>query len=272
MLQPSDISLVLSGGSLNADPNESLGGDPSSTPVPDDINNLFDDISNDEVEAGKIDYRCFYIFNDHGTDTFKSVFLWIDSEVESGAFATLGVNLQNDLQLLAVTGTVTGGTLTVELDGNPATFSYDTDLQQWGSNFEDALNGLPGISGVQVSVSLFSGTATFQAVFQGSVENRYFPVMSVTSNDLTGTGAITASFTKLVDGSPINSIAPQIDLATSPPSGVTFTETSVDGKMGIGNLRASEGFPVWVRRDTPPGSTPLANDGFTFKMEGDPIQ
>lgn len=272
MIEPTDISLVLSGGSLNTDPNESIGGDPSSTAVPDGINNLFDDVSQDDTEAGRTDYRCFYVFNDHPTDTFKSVVIWLDSEVADGASVTLGITAHNDLQVLAVTGAVSGGTLTISLDGNQATFFYHNDLQQWGQNFEDALNGLPGVSGAHVSASLFAGTATFQVAFQGADANRYFPVMTIVSNDLTGSGTITVSVTKLVDGAPINSVAPQIDQATSTPTGVTFADSTFETPITIGNLRATEGFPIWIRRVTPEGATPLSEDGFTLGINGDPIQ
>ncbi len=167
---------------------------------------------------------------------------------------------------------MSGGSLTISLDGNQATFNYDNDLQVWGQNFQDALNGLPGVSGAHVSASLFSGTATFQVAFLGADANRYFPVMTVVTNALTGTGTITVSVTKLVDGAPINSVAPQIDQATSVPSGVTFADSSFESPITIGNLRATEGFPVWVRRITPEAATPLADDGFTLGINGDPIQ
>ena len=63
-----DISIVLSGGSSNSNPNLSLGGSPSSTPITNNsINNLFDDISAAQLDAGRIDYRCFYKINIYST-------------------------------------------------------------------------------------------------------------------------------------------------------------------------------------------------------------
>ena len=60
-----DIVYFMSGGSGNSNPNNSIGGDPSSSPISGLVNNLFDNISPEETTAGKTDYRCFYIFNSY---------------------------------------------------------------------------------------------------------------------------------------------------------------------------------------------------------------
>jgi hypothetical protein len=271
-IEPSDIVLVLSGGSINTNTDRSLGGDPAAATISGGINNLFSDVTPAQAAAGRTDYRCFYVFNDNGTDTFKSVVVWIDSQADHGATAQLGVAMQNDLQLMTITGPVVGGSLTMDLDGSSFSFSWNPDLAVWGNNLQTALNALAGVDGAQVSASLFGAVYSFQIVFQGRDSGRFFPLMAVTSMGLTGTGPITVSMTKLVNGAPINSIAPEIDVATTPPPGVTFADSSSEMPIPIGDIRPTEGFPVWVKRVTDPGTQPLANDGFVLGIEGDPIQ
>lgn len=58
------VDMFLSGGTLNVQPNGSLGGIISNTPITDDVlQNLFDDISRNEALLGRTEYRCFYIKN-----------------------------------------------------------------------------------------------------------------------------------------------------------------------------------------------------------------
>jgi hypothetical protein len=76
----SDIKYRLSGGASNSDPLLSLGGAKSSVDAP---LNLFDDVSSAEALAGDVEYRCFYIHNNHGTLTLQNAFVWIQSNTPS---------------------------------------------------------------------------------------------------------------------------------------------------------------------------------------------
>lgn len=59
-----ELEIRLSGGAGNSDPNASLGGAKSSTILTDaTLNNLFDDVSGSESNAGDIEYRHVYIHN-----------------------------------------------------------------------------------------------------------------------------------------------------------------------------------------------------------------
>lgn len=59
-----EVEIHLSGGSGNSDPNASLAGIISTTILVDaTINNLFDDVSGSESNAGDIEYRHVYIQN-----------------------------------------------------------------------------------------------------------------------------------------------------------------------------------------------------------------
>lgn len=76
-----------------ADPNQSLGKYISTTDIVDaTANNLFDDISGDENAASTVDYRCFFVYNSHGTLTWQSAKAWIFSEVAGGASIAIGLD------------------------------------------------------------------------------------------------------------------------------------------------------------------------------------
>lgn len=80
----SDIKFRLSGGAANSDPNASLGGAKSSTEITNaSLHNLFDIVSSAEASAGDTEYRCFYVHNNHGTLTWQSVKVWIQTQTPS---------------------------------------------------------------------------------------------------------------------------------------------------------------------------------------------
>ena len=97
-----DLKYLLSGGASNNDPNASLGGAVSSTEVTDNtLNNLFDDISGDEHEAGDTEYRAIFVKNAHATDTAYNVKIWIESNttaaddsIQIGKESALGSPIQ----------------------------------------------------------------------------------------------------------------------------------------------------------------------------------
>jgi hypothetical protein len=63
-----EVEIRLSGGAGNSDPNASLAGVKSSTVLVDaTVNNLFDDVSGSESNAGDIEYRHVYIHNADGS-------------------------------------------------------------------------------------------------------------------------------------------------------------------------------------------------------------
>lgn len=76
---------MLSGGSGNTDPNNSLGGAISSTQiVSDTAQNLFDNVTGNESLNGSEEYRCFFVKNANGTLTLENARIWIASNTTSG--------------------------------------------------------------------------------------------------------------------------------------------------------------------------------------------
>lgn len=83
-----DLVSYLSGGSSNTDPNLSLGGDMSTEPVSSTpLNNLFDNVSSGERTTGTVEYRCFYVKNDHPTEDLLNASIYVSKQTDSSTTA-----------------------------------------------------------------------------------------------------------------------------------------------------------------------------------------
>jgi len=92
-LSQTDIKFYLSGGAGNTDPNASLGGAISGTEITDNVdNNLFDDVSGAESQAGDTEYRCFYVKNTHTSITLQNAVVWINIETPAGDSLDIGLD------------------------------------------------------------------------------------------------------------------------------------------------------------------------------------
>ena len=65
--------------------NGSLGKYVSTTDMATGANGLFDDISGAENAASTVDYRCFFVLNNHATLTLQSAVVYLSAEVAGGA-------------------------------------------------------------------------------------------------------------------------------------------------------------------------------------------
>ena len=90
----SDIKRRLSGGAANSDPNASIGGVKSTTEMAAaSDNNLFDDVSGAESQAGDIEYRCLYYHNGHATLTAQNFAVYIQSNTPAaGSDVSIGLD------------------------------------------------------------------------------------------------------------------------------------------------------------------------------------
>lgn len=268
----SDIVIVMSGGSANADPNLCLGGDPSATPISGYLNNLFDNESEDDSHNGKTDYRCFYIFNDNTTDIFYNVKIWIYSQVEGGASIKLGIPMISDTQVVTITGSPDGGTLTLTHGSDQFVFSGDASNTTMASNFKDALSNLPECSGVTVTPNGIGTNGTGGTAYTVSfLPGRHHPTLGLQNNSLTGTGTIGVNIVKSLDGGPINQIASPVSSSVTPPTGITFTTPTSENPVVLGNLLPLDGLPVWVQRNCQAGSVGVPNDGAVIRITGKPF-
>jgi len=276
--QPTDIAIVLSGGPTNTDPNKSLGGQSSATPVVSgNLNNLFDDVTADEGEAGSEEYRCIYIYNDGDTAIYNCR-VWIASETESGATAEIGVLALSEVQRIRLVGEQTSGTFSVMYEGATAVVTYNTDSEVLATNLQNSLNNLrhpttnaPLLRQVIVRPQQVSGTTLLLDVdFSGGLggngqdDFRNHDLLTISDNSLDPAPEITVSV--LQEGSPINSIAEVVDLETQPPQNVGFYKPTSVSPINIPKLLPEEGFSVWVKRITPSAVTPTEADGLTIRF------
>ena len=88
-----DIAFFLSGGTGNSNPNLSLGGSPSNTPVSGVLNSLFSDVTSEQASNGLVDYRCFYVYNESETAYLYNATAYIQSQTNSGSTVQIGVSV-----------------------------------------------------------------------------------------------------------------------------------------------------------------------------------
>jgi hypothetical protein len=274
-----DISVVLSGGSLNSSPDNSLGGDPSSTPVVDEgLNNLFRDVTADESADGHEDYRCVYLFNDGDSPVFNLT-LWIAEDFDDGATMEIGVEEADELQRVTISGfAVTGGSFTMSYLTHNFTVNASTDLAVWSANFQDAIDGItddddnPVLKNVEVTAqNVGSTTVIFDIVFTGREGQRNHPKFVLVTNNLTPLG-LDVLITVPQEGAPVNTVAPEINIETTPPGGVTFLAYSSLVPITLPYLLPAEGFPLWIKRTVAEGTDAKENDGIKIRIRGESLE
>jgi hypothetical protein len=93
ILQKLSVTTGAAGNSVGGTPAGSLGKYISTTAITDaTLDNLFDDISGDENTGSVVDYRCYFIHNNHGTLTWQNVVAYISAETAGGASVSIGVD------------------------------------------------------------------------------------------------------------------------------------------------------------------------------------
>lgn len=75
-----DLKFRLSGGASNSNPLLSLGGSMSSVDVGAGI---LDDVTGTESVAGRVEYRCIYVVNTHGTLVAQAARAWVPTNTPS---------------------------------------------------------------------------------------------------------------------------------------------------------------------------------------------
>lgn len=70
------------------------GTDASQSPtIANQTNKLFDDIVQAEAASGDTEYRCFYVKNDHASDSMTGVKLWINSDASGADSLAIALDL-----------------------------------------------------------------------------------------------------------------------------------------------------------------------------------
>lgn len=264
------ISLVLSGGSNNSNPQSSIGGSPSSFPILNGLNNLFSNLTTEEATVGKIDYRCFYIFNDSEQDAFLDVSLYIYSQVLGGSSVQIGIARETDVQKIEIIGQVNSGSLILKYEQQEITVDWDGSASNFSNNLVEAFSSID-ILGIEANGTTTGSLSSILIYFKGDSDNRNHEKLELFENNLEGPDKPIVSIKKIAEGQPINSIAPQIAVDTVIPSKVTFYATSASEKLSIGNLKPGDGIPIWIKRTTEPNTDFQENDNFILKITGRPF-
>lgn len=270
-MKASDFSFVLSGGASNIDPNASLGGDPSNFAIQNNtINNLFDDLTAADTDAGSEDHRCFYIFNDGDAEVYN-LRLWLYNDFAVSSAMSLGVPLQDEVQRITIQGEPTAGSFWLTYEEAAFETHWQSDLSAWANDIQSKILLMANGSGnryfrqVTVTPRRFGSQYMFFDIgFSGLDGSRHFPLIGVGANYLTPVSEI--DMTYLVQGGPINTISSVANNETTPPGGVTFYLPLEGSPIILPRLAVSDGFPVWIKRVTDPGSVSAEGDGFTLRL------
>lgn len=275
-----DISIVFSGGTNNTNPNLSIGGAPSSTPITDNqLNNLFDDVLPAESEAGHEDYRCFYVFND-GDEAVYNFEIWIESQVDDGASIEIGIKNKDELQRITLSGSLpTSGSGTFSYENEDFVVPVFSDLAEAAQHFEDSLNALVDGDGVKLlettvvttPSSLGSPTIIFDVLFTGNDGKKNHEQITLEEDNYLPE-AVTWTTTTVQEGAPVNTVAPSVANDETPPDNVEFYVASEASPISVYRLLPEEGFPIWIKRVTTAGAVSKASDGATLKFRMETIE
>lgn len=266
----SQIEFLLSGGNNNNSPSKSLGGSASSFPILGSANNLFSDVTSEEAQAGKNDFRCFYIKNLSETDSLFNSKIFIYSQKTLGSTVQLGIAKETDVQELKIVGSVLSGNLMLKYGQQEISVSWGGSSSNFSSNLILAFNSI-GILGVEVDTSTSPSTLNFNISFKGNSNYRNHPVLELSSNNLSGISKPIVTIRKLKEGKPINSVAPLLATESVIPNGVEFYNTNSEQKIDLGTIKPSDLIPVWIKRTTNPNTDFEEKDYFIFKIQGDPF-
>lgn len=269
----SQISVVLSGGSNNSNQNASLGGDPSVFSITSgSLNNLFDNISPEESRDGHEDYRCIYFFND-GDDIIHLVKVWIYEDNPTGSTMELGIESRDDSQRFTINGAVNGGSFNLSYKNRPFTVEYNSDLATWSNELRLKLLELTDVNGDEIfrNINVTAQNAgpnviIFDVLFFDKDGKKNHEELVVSDNELTPLGNVSIVVSKTLIGSPINTVAPEINQETTPPGGVSFFVPSAQSPIELPKLLPTEGFPIWIKRVTETGSEAVENDNFVMRF------
>jgi hypothetical protein len=277
-LTASDVRFFFSGGLTNNDPDASLGGEISAFWLT--TKRLFSDISPDEAEDGKTDYRCIYVNNvsEEAEAVLFNAGFFLENQVEGGGTVTVGTIIGNERQDVIVTnGTlVSGGNFILRyynlLTEEWTNFQVDwaASLSSWADNFEIAIRALTGLETVTVTPSSSGSTVTFRIDFLGNAAYRYHEAIQWVSStiDFTTVSAVVTP-AKINSGGPIMLTADEISSDVVPPNNISFSNPTIDNPIAISDLKPGEYFPVWIKRVVDSSTIAIEGDGFRLRLRGE---
>ena len=272
----SDIILLLSGGLNNSNPNKSLGGEPAyqSINVVHGTNNLFSNLTQDQMAVGHADYRCVYVFNRNATHTLYSTQLSAASSSGSGVSVTLGCDTSTAQQGIKITyAEDMSGTFVLSMGSQSTSpISFTSNVVALANSVQTALRTFESMRNITVLPfadvmpipSGFPGRGPiyyYTVQFVGEANHKAFPLISASSTSL----AIETCM--LNQGAPINAIAPVVQSDTIAPNGIHFA----DSPIAIGDLLPGDCAAVWVCRNAEAVSETWSVQSAQLTIQGYPL-
>lgn len=270
-----DISITLSGGTNNSDPELSLGGEPSVFPISNE--RLFEDVSSSEAELGSDNYKCIYINNNSFDATLYKAKIYTNYKTENTDVSVeLGFREANERQNIVITNsnTISGGNIVIaytDYSGdNIITVDWDNSISIWADNFQNQLRTIKNLEEIQVEGTGVENSFIFEINFQGTAGKRYHELIQIVENNLISSTETSISVTRSNSGRPINNIAQEIDTTTTVPFSVVFGKHEYESEAyNIGEFRPGDQIPVWIKRIVPVGSRAVESDGVNIKIIGE---
>lgn len=230
-----------------SDPNAALGKYVSTTDIVDaTLNNLFDDISGDENAASTIDYRCFFVYNAHGSLTLQSPKVWLSGKrftVTSGN-ATIAATAH---------GYSNGDMVRVEAE-------YATDTLATGLSNATTYYIVSAATDSFGLATTSGGTAiTPSSNGSGAARPYGTTTVSIAIDDVAASAVGSSS-----------AQAAQITNETTTPSsiGAFSLPTTKAGGLSLSSLTTGQVRAIWVKRAAT-NSSARNNDGTVIRVEGD---
>lgn len=251
-MEATDLKWHLSGGADNVDPNQSLGGAISNTEVADGVDeNIFDDVSAAEAEAGDTEYRCVYVKNTNATDTLYNAQVWIDQQTPAGDEVQIALDPAG-----VGDGSTSGVAESVADEGTPPQLAVNDEVIGTGDG----------------ATTTFSATLKYRPVKAGSVTVTDGVETFTDNGDGTLTGDQGGSGTVNYDTGEIS-----VTFANAPASGAQiladykheFSAADSTKPLSIGDIGPGQCQAIWIKRIVPAGCAKYAGNSFTLKIQGE---
>ena len=120
------------------------------------------------------------------------------------------------------------------------------------------------LGGVSVVGQITTSLTLFDITFAGINGSRDHDLIEFVSSTISPSSNIAVQL--LYQGSPINTIAQEINVATTTPGGVAFFSPTKQEPIFLPMLASGEGFPFWVQRITSPGTSSVESDNFVLSV------
>jgi len=217
---------------------DGLGGYMSSDVITDDtVENLFDNVASSESENGDVEYRAFFVWNDHASLTYEAVRAWL---YDNYPMCALTVQLENG-----------GSETTVTVDDN--------------SNFPDTGAFFCGDEEI-LYTGKGGGNTTFTGCTRGSNStSKVEHVVGTKCEHNKLSFDIEDPGTPNTD--PIQTIANE-SIAPTGLAGWSQGRTYNDGKV-IGDIGPEDKYGIWIKRQIPAGCQAKSGIYVTVRVKGD---